>query len=115
MFENIGAPELLVVLLVVLIFFGPKKIPELAQGIGKGIREFRKATRGIQETVETEIKNIGQESRSTETIWTGSGVDVKKCPKCGTENSIGSNFCKECGAGLMGQSVKELTEIKASN
>ena len=46
---NLGVPELLVILLIVLVFFGSKKIPELAQGLGKGIREFRKAAREIQE------------------------------------------------------------------
>ena len=45
---NLGVPELLLILLVILVFFGSKKIPELAQGLGKGIREFKKATREIQ-------------------------------------------------------------------
>jgi sec-independent protein translocase protein TatA len=45
---NLGVPELLVILLIVLVFFGSKKIPELAQGLGKGIREFRKASREIE-------------------------------------------------------------------
>lgn len=44
---NIGTTEIILILLVVLVFFGSKKIPELAQGIGKGIREFKKATREI--------------------------------------------------------------------
>ncbi len=47
---NIGTTELLLILLAVLIFFGAKKIPELAQGLGKGIREFKKAAREIGET-----------------------------------------------------------------
>ncbi|HEX9006996.1 MAG TPA: twin-arginine translocase TatA/TatE family subunit [Bacteroidota bacterium] len=45
---NLGVPELLVILLIVLVFFGSKKIPELAQGLGKGIREFRKASRDLE-------------------------------------------------------------------
>lgn len=52
MFGNIGTGEILLILLIVLIFFGAKKIPELAQGLGKGIREFRKATRDIQDEIE---------------------------------------------------------------
>lgn len=58
MFGNLGGGEILLILLFVLIFFGAKKIPELAQGLGKGIREFRKATRDIQEDVEKEVKQI---------------------------------------------------------
>ena len=46
---NIGTSELILILLVILVFFGSKKIPELAQGLGKGIREFKKATREIQD------------------------------------------------------------------
>jgi sec-independent protein translocase protein TatA len=58
MFGNLGGGEILLILLFILIFFGAKKIPELAQGLGKGIREFRKATRDIQDDVEKEIKQI---------------------------------------------------------
>jgi sec-independent protein translocase protein TatA len=52
MFGNLGTGEILLILLIVLIFFGAKKIPELAQGLGKGIREFRKAARDIQDEIE---------------------------------------------------------------
>jgi sec-independent protein translocase protein TatA len=55
MFENIGMGELLIILLVVLIFFGPKKIPEMAQGIGKGMREFKKAIKGAEEDLKSSI------------------------------------------------------------
>ena len=40
----IGGPEIIIILVVVVLLFGGKKIPELAKGIGKGIREFRQAT-----------------------------------------------------------------------
>jgi sec-independent protein translocase protein TatA len=50
---NLGAPEIILVLLVILVLFGAKKIPEMMQGFGKGIKEFKKATRDI----ENEISN----------------------------------------------------------
>lgn len=53
MFGNLGTTEILLILLFILIFFGAKKIPDLAQGLGKGIREFRKAARDIQEDIGT--------------------------------------------------------------
>ncbi len=53
---NLGAPEILLVMVVILIFFGPKKIPDLARGLGKGLREFRKASQEIQESIEKELK-----------------------------------------------------------
>lgn len=52
MFGNIGTGEILLILLIVLIFFGAKKIPDLAQGLGKGVREFRKAVRDVQDEIE---------------------------------------------------------------
>jgi len=56
MFENIGGSELLVVLFVIFIFFGPKKLPELGKNLGKGIREFKKAMRGVQQDIENVTK-----------------------------------------------------------
>jgi sec-independent protein translocase protein TatA len=55
---NLGTPEILLILLVILIFFGAKKIPELAKGLGTGLREFRKAARDVQDEIEKEIKQV---------------------------------------------------------
>jgi len=55
---NLGATEIILIVLVLLVFFGAKKIPELAQGLGKGIREFKKATREIQDDVDTSDKKL---------------------------------------------------------
>ncbi len=49
---NLGVTELIIIAVLLILFFGARKLPELAQGIGKGIREFRKATREIREDVE---------------------------------------------------------------
>jgi len=56
MFENIGGTELLLILFVVFIFFGPRKLPELGKNLGKGIREFKNAMRGIQQDLEKSTK-----------------------------------------------------------
>jgi len=56
MFENIGGTELLLILFVVFIFFGPKKLPELGKSLGKGIREFRSAMRSLQNDIEKSTK-----------------------------------------------------------
>ena len=55
-----GWGELLIIMLFVLIFFGAKKIPEIAKGMGKGIREFKDATKEIKD----EIKDAGDEVKS---------------------------------------------------
>ena len=49
---GLGFPELILIGLVVLVLFGSKKIPEIAQGLGKGMNEFRKAMKDVQEKVE---------------------------------------------------------------
>jgi sec-independent protein translocase protein TatA len=48
---NLGGGEILVILALVLIFFGAKKLPELAKGLGQGIKEFKKATREVTDEV----------------------------------------------------------------
>lgn len=53
MFGNLGASEILIIVLVVLLLFGAKKIPELAQGLGKGMREFRKALREVEDDIKS--------------------------------------------------------------
>jgi sec-independent protein translocase protein TatA len=52
MFGNLGTPEILIIGLVILVLFGAKRIPEFMQGLGKGVREFRKAARDIQDEIE---------------------------------------------------------------
>ncbi len=49
---GLGGQEIMLILLVILIFFGAKKIPELARGLGKGIREFKDATKEIKDDIE---------------------------------------------------------------
>ncbi|MEW6750193.1 MAG: twin-arginine translocase TatA/TatE family subunit [Candidatus Latescibacterota bacterium] len=51
---GIGHWEIFIILLVALLIFGAKRIPEMAQGLGKGIREFRKAMRDVQDEIDVE-------------------------------------------------------------
>ncbi len=56
MFGNIGFPELLIILAIALLVFGPKKLPEVGRSIGRAIREFRRASDEIKEKIEEEIQ-----------------------------------------------------------
>ena len=58
---GLGAPEIILILLVVIIFFGAKKIPELAKGLGKGIREFKDASKEITSQIETGMETPKKE------------------------------------------------------
>lgn len=49
---SIGMPELIVIFLVILLLFGSRRLPELARGLGKGIREFKKATSELKEELD---------------------------------------------------------------
>ena len=70
---GIGAPELLVILVVALIVLGPKRLPEVAKALGKGLAEFRRATsdltdelRGAQTMIEREAREAERASRQRE-------------------------------------------------
>ncbi|TAH20394.1 MAG: twin-arginine translocase TatA/TatE family subunit [Cytophagales bacterium] len=53
---GLGGTEILLLLFVILLLFGAKKIPELARGLGKGIREFKDATKEIKNELEESVK-----------------------------------------------------------
>lgn len=56
MFGNIGFPELLIILAIALLIFGPKKLPEVGRSIGRALREFRKTSDEIKGKIEEEIQ-----------------------------------------------------------
>ena len=70
---NLGWPEIVVILVVFILLFGAKKLPELARGIGKAMKEFKKATSNIEEDIrnsmeeEPEIKKSIDSQQTTET------------------------------------------------
>ena len=55
--QNMGGGSLILIILVILLSFGAKRIPELARGLGRGIREFKDATKEIQNDLEDGLKD----------------------------------------------------------
>ncbi len=51
MFSNIGTMEIIVIVFVIILLFGAKKIPELFQGLGKGVKEFKKAMNEVESEI----------------------------------------------------------------
>jgi len=65
LFSMPGGMEIVLILVVVLLLFGARKIPELARGLGRGIREFKDATREVKNSIEESVKE--EEERKTTT------------------------------------------------
>lgn len=67
MFDSIGGGEIMLILLAILVLFGPKRIPDLAQSLGKGMREFRKAQQELQNNL-TKVVNSDDMTHITGTL-----------------------------------------------
>jgi sec-independent protein translocase protein TatA len=60
LFLNIGTPELMFILLAILLLFGGNKLPELARGLGKGIREFKDASDNVKREIHRNMNEVKQ-------------------------------------------------------
>lgn len=65
LFLNIGTPELMLILLAALLLFGGNKLPELARGLGKGIREFKDASDNVKREIHRNINEVQQNLEDT--------------------------------------------------
>ncbi len=64
---NIGFPELVVIFIVALLVFGPKRLPELGRSLGRGLSEFRRASSDLKNSIEREIEAAEIEQSIAET------------------------------------------------
>jgi TatA/E family protein of Tat protein translocase len=67
MFGSIGMPELIIIFVIALIIFGPRKLPELGKSLGKSLAEFKRASNELKSTLEEEIRVEEQQQRVAET------------------------------------------------
>src|SRR3982750_2189983 len=66
MFGSIGMPELIIIFVIALIIFGPRKLPELGKSLGKSIAEFKRASNELKSTLEEEIRMEEQKTKQEE-------------------------------------------------
>lgn len=85
---NIGLPELLIILAIALIVFGPNKLPELAKAVGRAMREFKKATEEVKESFVAETKDLEEIKDSlSKDYYAGLMDDTLASPDKATEVS----------------------------
>ena len=85
---NIGLPEIIIILVIVLLVFGPRRLPEMAKGIGQSVREFRKGIRDMKDEVTgddedkkpTKASNVSTATSEPETT-TKSVESTEKAPE----------------------------------
>lgn len=87
---NLGGPELVFVLVIVLIVFGAGKLPTVFGQLGRGVRTFRD---------EAEKKDAAPLASTTAGTTAGAGA-TKYCTSCGKPNADGAKFCASCGTPL---------------
>ena len=63
MLGSIGMPELVLIFIVALIVFGPKKLPEIGKSLGKGLAEFKKASDDFKHSIQKEVDGLKEEAR----------------------------------------------------
>ncbi len=76
MLGSIGMPELIVILVIALIIFGPRKLPELGRSLGKSIFEFKRASQELQNTLDQEVRLEEQREQAQAARATNASPDT---------------------------------------
>lgn len=90
---GLGVGEIVIILFIALIFIGPKKLPELARGLGKGMREFQNAAKGLQDHIRNPVDEVKDQIENS-SAWpkdTGAPKDSKESLASKENESKGSD------------------------
>ncbi len=84
---SIGMPEMLVILVIALIIFGPRKLPELGKSLGKSLAEFKRASNDLRHTLEDEIRSEDQTAKAAATPDTPPAIPAAPAEPVGEQSS----------------------------
>ena len=112
----LGLPELAVIAFIVVLVFGVGRLPEVGGAVGKGIREFRKATKDDEAATDTTMQSVAASEVGAPSpmaapapmaaapapapVPAASSADTMFCSECGGKNTRGAKFCAHCGHGI---------------
>ncbi len=93
---SLGFPEMVVIFILALVLFGPKKLPEIGRTLGKAITEFRKASTDLKATFEREMSSLEQETQSIKEVtnqyqYDTYNYDYSSYEPSNGDGSVGSN------------------------
>jgi sec-independent protein translocase protein TatA len=74
---SLGMQEIIVIFVLALIIFGPRKLPEIGKSLGKGLQEFKKASNDLKRTWEEEVQ-LEKEKETMNTLLKDTSADIKK-------------------------------------
>ena len=80
MFGSIGMPELVIILVIALIIFGPRKLPELGKSLGRSLAEFKRASNELRNTLEEEVR-VEEQREATQRVTAPAPVDTPTGPR----------------------------------
>jgi sec-independent protein translocase protein TatA len=80
MFGSLGMPELIVIFVIALIIFGPRKLPELGRSLGKSIAEFKRASNELKSTLEEEIRLEEQRQKQDDAAKAAQAASLTAAP-----------------------------------
>ena len=98
MFGSIGTPELLVIFVIALVVFGPRRLPELGRSLGRTINEFKRASAELQNTLEREIELDAKREKQAATPV--SGVDASSAAPVVRQSEFSDELSKTAGGAL---------------
>jgi sec-independent protein translocase protein TatA len=83
---SLGMQEIIVIFVLALIIFGPRKLPEIGKSLGKGLQEFKKASNDLKRTWEEEVQ-LDKEKETMNTLLQDTSADLQKDHSAGSKDT----------------------------